>query len=255
MPSVAASPVTTCAYREQYRRDHVPAHYRGWLHLVFTFGVGSVALASCVLQLDRVQPLEWLAIPFTAVYANLAEYWGHRGPMHHLTRGLGLIFERHTRQHHRFFSADLMPIDGLRDLRAVLFPPILMTFFIAAFAAPAALLVTALTSANAGWLFAATSLAYFLNYEFLHLAYHLPPEHPVARLPLVGRLKRLHQAHHDPRLMTRFNFNITYPLGDWLFGTLYRPPADETAGCATARPRRRTRARPRCTRSRLRARA
>jgi hypothetical protein len=207
-------------FRAQYRRLHVPRGYRGGRHLFFTFGVGSAALVACLMQLDQVRPLEWLAVPLTALYANLAEYFGHRGPMHHRRRGLGLVFERHTRQHHRFFTDTSMPVDTLQDLRAVLFPPVLMTFFLAAFALPAALLLAALVSPNVAWLFGATSLAYFLNYEFLHLAYHLPPRYAVARWPLVGRLKRLHQTHHDPRLMTRHNFNISYPLGDWLFGTL-----------------------------------
>jgi hypothetical protein len=115
-----------------------------------------------------------------------------------------------------------MPIDSVRDFRAVLFPPVLMTFFITVFAVPAGFLLSEIASPNVAWLFVATSIAYFLNYEFLHLAYHLPPSHPVARLPLVGRLKGLHTAHHDPRLMASRNFNITYPLGDWLFGTLHR---------------------------------
>jgi hypothetical protein len=207
-------------FREQYRRLHVPRGYRGGRHLFFTFGLGSAALVAGLLQLDQVHTLEWLAVPLTAIYANLAEYFGHRGPMHHRRRGLGLIFERHTRQHHRFFTHTSMPVDSLQDLRAVLFPPVLMTFFLAAFAAPVAVLLAVLVSPNVAWLFGATSLAYFLNYEFLHLAYHLPPRYAVARWPLVGRLKRLHETHHDPRLMTRHNFNISYPLGDWLFGTL-----------------------------------
>jgi hypothetical protein len=209
-------------FRAEYRRDHVPPHYRGALHLLFTFGVGGAALAICISRLADVQPLEWLTVPLTFLYANLAEYWGHRGPMHHRTRGLGLVYERHTRQHHRFFTHVAMPVDSLRDLRAVLFPPILMVFFLAAFALPVALLLASFTSGNVGWLFAATSLAYFLNYEVLHLVYHLPDRYAVARWPLVGRLRRLHQDHHDPRLMARFNFNITYPIGDRLFDTRYR---------------------------------
>jgi len=212
------------AFRAQYRQAHVPPHYRGALHLLFTFGVGGVALAICLSRLADVQPLEWLTVPLTFLYANLAEYWGHRGPMHHKTRGLGLVYERHTRQHHRFFAHVAMPVDSLRDLRAVLFPPILMVFFLAAFALPVALLLASLTSGNVGWLFAATSLAYFLNYEVLHLVYHLPDRYAVARWPFVGRLRRLHQDHHDPRLMAQFNFNITYPIGDRLFGTRYRRP-------------------------------
>lgn len=210
------------AYRERYRREHVPPRYKGWLHILFTFGVGGCVLLACIAQLEQVRPLEWLTVPLSFLYANLAEYWGHRGPMHHLKRGLRLVYERHTRQHHRFFTHEAMPIDELRDLRAVLFPPVLMTFFIAAFALPAGLLLAWLASPNVAWLFGATSLGYFLNYEFLHLAYHLPPGHALARLPLIGRLERLHRTHHDPALMTRCNFNITYPIGDALFGTLRR---------------------------------
>lgn len=222
MTSAAENPGLVRAYREEYRRDHVPPHYRGALHLLFTFGIGSSALVLCISQLADVQPLEWLAVPLTFLYVNLAEYWGHRGPMHHKRRGLGLVYERHTRQHHRFFTHVAMPLDSLRDLRAVLFPPLLMIFFLTAFALPAALLLANFTSSNVGWLFGATSLAYFLNYEVLHLVYHLPTRYAVARWPLVGRLRRLHQDHHDPRLMAQYNFNITYPLGDRLFGTLYR---------------------------------
>lgn len=207
-------------YREQYRREHIPPHYSGWMHATFTFGIGGAAFVLCVMQVERPAPLEWLTVPLTFLYANLAEYWGHRGPMHHRRRGLGLVYERHSRQHHRFFTDETMPVDGIDDLRAVLFPPVLMTFFIAAFALPAALLLAWVATPNVAWLFVATSLGYFLNYEFLHLAYHLSPAHPLARLPLLGRLKRLHQAHHDPRLMAHCNFNITYPIGDAIFGTL-----------------------------------
>ena len=211
------------AYREQYRQEHVPPGYQGWRHLLFTFGIGGAAMAGAILQLDQVRPLEWLAIPLTFLYTNFAEYWGHRGPMHHLKRGLRLVYERHTRQHHRFFTDQRMELDGLRDLRAVLFPPVLMIFFFAAFALPVGFALAWVASPNVAWLYVATSLGYFLNYEFLHMAYHLPASHPVARWPLVGRLKGLHQAHHDPRLMAHFNFNITYPIFDAVFGTLRRP--------------------------------
>jgi len=210
------------AYREQYRQEHVPPRYQGWRHLLFTFGIGGAAMLGAILQLDAVQPLEWLAVPLTFLYSNFAEYWGHRGPMHHPRRGLELVYQRHTRQHHRFFTDQHMELDRWRDLRAVLFPPVLMIFFFTAFALPVGLALAWATSANVAWLYIATSLGYFLNYEFLHMAYHLPASHPVARWPLVGRLKGLHQAHHDPRLMAHCNFNITYPICDAVFGTLHR---------------------------------
>jgi sterol desaturase/sphingolipid hydroxylase (fatty acid hydroxylase superfamily) len=41
----------------------------------------------------------------------------------------------------------------------------------------------------------------------------------VLRLPFISGLRRLHHRHHEPALMAKANFNITYPVGDWLFGT------------------------------------
>lgn len=216
------SDISSAPFRAAYREAHIPPGYRGGRHVLFTFGLGGGVLVAALAQVEAVRPVEWLVVPLTFLYANLAEYWGHRGPMHHLRPALRLVYERHTKQHHRFFTHESMALDDPRDLRAVLFPPVLVVFFLAAFMAPAGLLLAWVATPNVAWLYVATSLAYFLNYEFLHAAYHLPPSHPIARLPVIGRLKRLHTTHHDPRLMASCNFNITYPIGDLLFGTLRR---------------------------------
>ena len=34
-------------------------------------------------------------------------------------------------------------------------------------------------------------------------------------------MRRLHELHHARELMHNFNFNIVFPLWDWLYGTLY----------------------------------
>ena len=223
-------PEAVARYRELYRDQQIPAGYDGRLHLAFTFGVGSLALLACLWQLRAVQTLEWLTVPLAWLYANLAEYLGHRFPMHRPWRGLDLVYRRHAGQHHRFFSHQAMPLDDLRDLRAVLFPPLLVLFFFGLFALPIAVAMSALFSANVAWLFAATGLGYFLNYEILHLAYHLPADHWLARRWLVRRLGWLHTTHHDPKRMAHYNFNITYPLFDWLFSTLRH----EAPACASA---------------------
>jgi hypothetical protein len=210
------------AFRQRYRSELIGARYNGWAHLAFTVGMTAVLIAWCASQLHEVGAWEWLTVPITFLYANIAEYLGHRGPMHHPRRGLAAVFERHTRQHHRFFTETRMPVDGSRDFKAVLFPPVLVTFFLLAFGAPVALLVAWLFSANVGWLFALTGTAYFLNYELLHFAYHQPADSWISRLPGMAWLRRHHSLHHDQRLMTRLHFNISYPIGDWLFGTLER---------------------------------
>ena len=209
-------------FRDQYRDREIPLRYRGRLHLLFTFGFGFLALLLCLAQLRQVQAVQWLTVPLALVYANLVEYLGHRHPMHRPFRGLSLVYKRHAGQHHRFFSDRAMAIDDVRDLRAVLFPPLLVIFFFGLFALPLWWLLAWSFSTNVAWLFVATGLAYFLNYEILHLAYHLPEQHWLARRGLVRRLRWLHMIHHDPRRMAQCNFNITYPLGDWMFGTLRR---------------------------------
>ncbi len=210
------------AFRKAFRREEIGQGYNGVLHAAFTFGVGTAVIVLAVASLEGVDPLEWLTVPLTLLYANLSEYFGHRGPMHHPWKGLGIVYRRHSGQHHRFFTDGDMVIDGTRDLKAVLFPTVMMVFFLLAFALPVGLLMGWWFGSNVAWLFVASAVAYFLNYELLHLLYHLPQQGFVARLPWLSRLRRLHQAHHDPRLMARFNFNITYPVGDLLFGTLWR---------------------------------
>lgn len=207
-------------FRARYRTDSIEWSYRGWRHFAVTNGMVATAVIACALQLDAVQPWEWWSVPATALYANLAEYLGHRFVMHRPRSGFGLIYRRHVKQHHRFFTDAAMAVDSSRDFKAVLFPPILIGLFLGGFGAPAAWLVGVLFGANAAWLFAITGLLYFLNYEYLHLAYHLPASSWVARIPGFSRLRRLHRTHHDQSVMAACNFNITYPIGDWLFRTL-----------------------------------
>ena len=180
-----------------------------------------VAVASA-LQLEDVAPLEWLTVPLTFMYANLSEYLGHRGPMHHKTRFLTKVFERHSIEHHSFFTDKAPTFDSTRDYKAVLFPPVLLVFFIVGFAVPVGTLLVWLFTANVGFLFILTAVLYFLNYELLHFAYHADPESWIGRLPFMSRLRHHHLVHHNRTLMTRYNFNIAYPICDRLFGTLYR---------------------------------
>jgi hypothetical protein len=213
------------AYRQRYRAEDIPRGYRPWLHLTFTFAGGTLALAACLWQLEAVRPIEWLTVPLAFLYANLAEYLGHRFPMHRRFPGMGMIYKRHAGQHHRFFTHEHMAFGERIDVRAVLFPPILVIFFFGGFGLPVWLLLDWAISANVAWLFIATGVAYFLNYEILHFAYHLPPDSLLGRRALIRRLRWLHTLHHNPGCMARINFNISYPVFDLLFGTLQRGDA------------------------------
>jgi len=211
-------------FREHYRRTEIGPRYSGRAHLAFTTLASLLAVGICVAGAEQVTAPEWLTIPAIFLYANIVEYWGHRIPMHRPVRGLKTIYKRHTGQHHRFFTHEEMKFDSTRDYHAVLFPPLMIMFFLGGMALPLWVVLYLFATANVAWLAVATAFAYFLNYEWLHFAYHCDPESPAGRIPGVQRLRRLHRDHHDPALMTRYNFNISYPVGDWLFGTRYRAP-------------------------------
>jgi hypothetical protein len=221
-------PSEVAAFRAEYRAAHIGRHYNGWLHFGFTSSAALAAIAVALAQVAAPSALELAIVPLAFVVANFGEYFGHRGPMHHPTRALGILFRRHARQHHRFYTAEAMPLESSRDLHMVLFPPAMIVFFLVLGAVPLSLLVRLLATANASWLFFATVMGYFLTYEWLHLAYHMPPDSAVGRLGVVRALRRLHSHHHDPALLQRYNFNITFPIADTVLGTRYRGAAAES---------------------------
>lgn len=210
------------AFRARHRADHIGSRYNGWLHFATT-SIGSLAvIAFAISRVSHPRWWELACVPVFFLIANLGEYFGHRGPMHHRRRGLAIIFERHTLQHHQFYRHDAMAAESPRDFQMVLFPPVMLVFFLGGLAAPIGLLLGLVGTPNLGWLFAATGVAYFLTYEWLHWSYHQPDDSFVGRLALVRTLRRHHTVHHDLTQMTTCNFNITFPIADVVFGTRAR---------------------------------
>ena len=215
-------PVPVAAFRQEYRAQHLGPHYSGVLHFAFT-SLGSLAVIGGALsQVAGPTLLELLTVPATFLFANAVEYFGHKGPMHHRGRALAILFERHTQQHHRYYTHEAMSYKGTRDFKMVLFPPVMLLFFLGAVAAPIGALLFLAASRNVALLYVATAMGYFLTYEWLHFCHHLPPDGPLGRIGFLRRLRANHQAHHDPARMNACNFNITFPICDRLFGTLNR---------------------------------
>ena len=193
--------------------------YRGERHLLGALLLAALYIGVAASFLHDVRAWEWLVVPATLVFANGVEWVVHRGPLHHpwplVPRP---AYHRHTLTHHAAFSSTSMAMRSWREMRIVLFPlyalPALELLI-----APVIVLVWWGLGRNAGALFIIASVVYYLLYELLHLAYHLPTENPVARLRLVGWLRRQHQRHHDPQRMTEGNFNVSIPLFDWVMGT------------------------------------
>lgn len=221
MRAAAAVPAGTSAFREEFRAG-IPSWYRGWGHFAFTSSVSLAVIGVALWRVESPSAAELATVPLAFLFANFVEYRGHKGPMHHPVRFLRLLHTRHTLQHHRFFTHQAMACESSRDFKIMLFPSVLLLFFIGLHAIPVGALLFVLAGPNVGYLFAATAIGYFLTYEWLHFAYHLQEGSRVRRLPGLERLRQHHLRHHDPALMQHWNFNITFPIFDRVLGTSWR---------------------------------
>lgn len=222
MERSSAIPEAVARFREEYRREVLPKNYSGIRHLIISNSIGLGTMALCLSRLENVRWWEWMIVPAGFLIGNYGEYHFHRGPMHHKTKGLEAGFLRHTVRHHHFYRHDAMAAESTQDYHMVLFPWWFLVVVIVVFGVPLALAAGFTVSSNAGWLLLFTITAYYLNYEWLHLAYHLPEDSWLRKLPFMNMLRQMHTRHHDPTLMHRWNFNITYPVFDWIYGTWKR---------------------------------
>jgi len=213
------------AFRDEMLRA-VPRWYSPWGHLAGTAGVGLVAIGLALYHISGLRLLELVTVPLVLLLANLFEWHVHKKLMHRRFRLMPVLYDRHTPEHHRIFHYHDMAIRNVRELRLVLIPA-MGVLGIVLCTVPPALLAGLLVTPNVGWLLLSTSASYVVAYELTHLCYHLPEGSIIYRVKLVRVLREHHARHHDPRLMQKFNFNVTVPLGDLLFGTM-APPRDVT---------------------------
>ncbi len=209
-------------YRKYFREKYIPLSYSGPRHLCLTVLVTLAIIGFSLFNMENVMDIEWLTIPTSFFIANFVEYMAHKGPMHKKTRLIEEIFQRHAVQHHSFFTHEHMTYDEDRDFNAVLFPPEMLLFFFGGMATPLGFFGYFIFGANVAWLFVFTVTLYFLNYELLHFLYHVDEETWTSKLPFMAGLRKHHTLHHDRELMNEYNFNISYPIFDLIFGTSYK---------------------------------
>jgi hypothetical protein len=208
--------------RDELRRrlvDAIPRWYSPIVHLLLPSLFGLSIMASCIWLLDGLLPLELLTVPATYLLANMGEWRTHRHLLHRRSRVAPVLYDRHTPEHHMVYVSHDMAMHDRREFRLVLIPAygIVLLFFGILIPATAMWLAG---FRNVALLFVATEMGFILSYEWLHLSYHLPADSFIGSLGIVRRLRRHHAVHHDPRLMQRWNFNVTVPLWDWVKGTI-----------------------------------
>ncbi len=198
--------------------DEIPSRYSPTLHISLTVGSGLAVLILAMFMIRELSFYELLTVPVMWLLANLGEWYAHKYILHRRVPGMTILYDQHTPRHHVVYPHDEMAIESRRELHLVLIPPFGVAM-ITLSASPFAAAFGYFWSANAGWLVLVAVALYMVSYEVTHLLYHLPEDHFITRSRAVRFLREHHRRHHDPRLMQRWNFNVTVPLWDVILGT------------------------------------
>lgn len=206
----------TAQFREHYQRG-IGRRYHGGLHalwiLTLSLGGAGWALAQAGWGWSTGLSL-WAAL----LVGHFGEWWLHKNVLHRRRPGVGMLWHRHTVEHHHYFTAEAMPVYAHREYRIVLFPPYAVLLLALIHAASAGLWSQFFGPA-AGYGYFAGGLLHYLAYEVFHFAAHLPDRPWLRRLPLINTVRRHHREHHRHEAMSRHNFNLTPPFADWCLGS------------------------------------
>ena len=118
-------------FRQEYR-SRIIGWYDGYFHIVVIYAMGAAAFYVYVEHIHNVTWLEWLTVPLTFLFTNLFEWAVHKYVMHRPVsiKGLRAIYERHTLNHHQFFTDEEMRFRDHKDWRVTVFPPYALVVFI-----------------------------------------------------------------------------------------------------------------------------
>jgi hypothetical protein len=183
-------------------------------------------------QVHHLRPWQLGFFAFVLLLSNATEWRAHRDLLHKRFRPLAALYDRHTPEHHMIFVQDDMALRSSREFRLVLIPAWGIVALLPVTAPPAALL-WAFGQTNLAALYLAATMIYVVSYEWMHLAWHLPEDSFIGSLRVVRVLRQHHAVHHDPRLMQKWNFNVTVPLWDLVRRTRYPTRSASSAPAAS----------------------
>jgi hypothetical protein len=206
------------AFRRQYV-EQISPWYNGLVHIGVMYAAGISAIWWCVSRMHGAT-WEWLLVIPVAIAGNFVEWGMHKFVMHRLVDVFALraIYDRHTRQHHQYFTDGDPTIGTIKEFRIVFFPwRVLMVLAVAGslFGWIAAQLI----NANAGYVVFVTMIGHYMVYETFHFCCHIPENSWLRRIPLVNTIRRHHAAHHNMGIMMHVNMNLTLPIADWAMKT------------------------------------
>lgn len=205
-------------FREKYVAE-ISRWYNGLVHIGVMYAAGIAAIWWCASRMQGAT-WEWLLILPVAIAGNFGEWALHRYVMHRLRDiyAVRAIYDRHTRNHHQYFTDNEPTFRTVKEFRIVFFPWRVLAV-LAIGGGAIAYLVGQVVNANAGYVVFITMIGHYMVYETLHFLCHVPDNWFVRNMPFVNTIRRHHIAHHNMGIMMHVNMNLTFPIADWALGT------------------------------------
>jgi hypothetical protein len=205
-------------FREQYKSAISP-FYNGLVHIGVMYGAGTAAIWYCVSHLHNAT-WEWALIIPVLIAGNFGEWAMHKHVMHRKIDVFALraIYDRHTRQHHQYFTDNDATIDTAREFRIVFFPWRVL-IVLGVFGTLLGFIAGQLINPDAGYIVFIAMIGHYMVYETFHFCCHVHDNWVVRNLPLINTIRRHHTAHHNMGIMMHVNMNLTFPIADWLLNT------------------------------------
>lgn len=205
-------------FRERFRSEKIPSYYNGILHLLINL---SLLLLMIIGSFYKIQNFTWPSFLkyFLIVYVcgNLVIFLIHKYLLHRIVPGFKFAYKIHSKWHHTFFTNEFSVPDKTQDFFILFFPISVVLGFGLGFMPAAYFGLGQVLGIDAALYIMGFSALYFLSYEIVHFSSHLPKTHFVLKLPLFKFMYKHHLDHHNPKLMHNYNFNIVYPLFDFVF--------------------------------------
>jgi hypothetical protein len=205
-------------FREKYLSEISP-WYHGLVHVGVMYASGIAAIWWCASRMQGAT-WEWLLIVPVAIAGNFGEWAMHKYVMHRKIDVFALraIYDRHTRQHHQYFTDNEPTIDTVQEFRIVFFPWRVL-IVLAVMGGLLGFIVGQLINPNAGYVVFITMIGHYMLYETFHFCCHVKDNWFVRNMPFVNTIRRHHAAHHNMGIMMHCNMNLTFPVADWAMKT------------------------------------
>lgn len=205
-------------FREKYVNEISP-FYNGIVHIGVMYAVGISLIWYCILNLHDVT-WEWMVIVPVAIAGNFVEWAMHKYVMHRLIDVFALraIYDRHTRQHHQYFTDTDYTIDTAKEFRIVFFPWRVL-IVLGVFGTMLGFIASKIFNPNVGYFVFITMVGHYLIYETFHYCCHIKENWFVRNVPFINTIRRHHAAHHNLGIMMHKNMNLSFPIADWVMGT------------------------------------